>query len=132
MDFKNIPAEKGFIRSKNTYHLSSVTSKLELIPTIDTSKLKAEKINASCFLITTDFWYDNGTSDISKDDIRLGSHHLTIWIIDGEVVENEKIAELLILKGYKIEYSRDGSFEIKADDPDYTKKFNEFLRSVSQ
>jgi hypothetical protein len=132
LDFKNIPAEKEFIRSKTTYHLSSVTSKLELSPTIDTSILEAEKINAACYLITTDFWYDNGTSEISKDDIRLGSHHLTIWIIDGEVVDNEKIAELLISKGYNLEYSRDGSFTLKSDDPDYIKKLNEFLRSVSQ
>jgi hypothetical protein len=109
MDFANIPAEMKFIKSKNTNHLTSVTSQFHLRATPDTSILEAENINASCFLITTDFWDDNDTFETFKDDIRLGNHHVTIWLIDGEFVENAKIADLLKSKGYKIEYSINGN-----------------------
>ncbi|MBK7429064.1 MAG: hypothetical protein IPI60_19610 [Saprospiraceae bacterium] len=109
MDFNNIPAEIEFVKSKNVYHITVVTSQSELQPKQYKNSLEAEKITPSCILITTDFWDDNGTFESKKDDIRLGNHHLTIWSVDGEFVGNDKILDLMRSKGYNIEYSINGN-----------------------
>ncbi len=135
IDFRNTPEVLDFIKTENTYHLTVVTSQIELSPTPDTSNLEAEKINVSCFLITTDFWDNNGSFENLKDDIRLGNHIVTIWTNDGEFIGDAKIVDLLRSKGYNIEYSINGAhtgFEIKKDDPQYARKVIEHLRKVSQ
>lgn len=135
IDFSKIPEALDFIKSKNTNHLTVVTSQIELSPTPETSNSDGKRINSSCFIITTDFLDNNGSFENLKDDIRLGNHIVTKWTIDGEFVGDSKIVDLLRSKGYNIEYSINGAysgFEIKKDDPEYTKKLNEYLRRVSQ
>ena len=109
-----------------------VTSVLNLQSSSDGAITNNEMIPSSCHLVTTTFYDDNGTPIVMKDDLKLGSHHVSIKKVDGVFSDNKGICESFEKRGINLEFITNGlHYEIITDDPEYEKKINEFLRSVS-
>lgn len=110
-----------------------ITSALEVQPVSEEAKVKKENISSNCYLVSTLIYNDNGTLNNKKDDFKVGTHHVSVKSVDGIFVDSRGMCFNLNQTGYNFQFISHGlNNEIKADDPEYTKKLNEYLKSVSQ
>lgn len=110
-----------------------ITSALEVQPVSEEANVNKEKISSNCYLISTLFYDDNGTGNNKKDDFKVGTHNVSVKYVDGIFVDSKGMCGTSNQAGNNVQFISYGQHnEIKADDPEYTKKLNEYLRSVSQ
>src|SRR5690606_11831951 len=110
-----------------------ITSAIEVQPFSEAANENGGELSSNCYLISTLVYNDNGTVNIKKDDFKAGTHHVTVKYVDGIFVDSKGMCGNTDQAGYNVQFISHGQHnEIKADDPEYTKKLNEYLRSVSQ